>query len=49
MDSALALLLETGRPFDYAEAPALTLSGRPDLKIYDGLLIADLVAAGVDR
>ena len=49
VDSALALLLETGRPFDYAEvrdlaepkppeAPALTLSGQPDLKIYDSLL-----------
>ena len=49
MDSAPALLLETGRPFDYAEvrdlaepkppqAPALTLSAQPDLKIYDSLL-----------
>ena len=49
VDSALALLLETGRPFDYAEvrdlaepkppeAPTLTLSGQPDLKIYDSLL-----------
>ena len=49
VDSALALLLETGRPFDYAEvrdlaepkppqAPALTLSAQPDLKIYDSLL-----------
>ena len=49
VDSALALLLETGRPFDYAEvrdlaepkppeALALTLSGQPDLKIYDSLL-----------
>ena len=49
VDSALALLLETGRPFDYAEvrdlaepkppeAPALSLSGQPDLKIYDSLL-----------
>ena len=44
VDSALALLLETGRPFDYAEvrdlaetkppeAPTLLLAGRPDLKI----------------
>ena len=49
VDSAPALLLETGRPFDYAEvrdlaepkppqAPALTLSAQPDLKIYDSLL-----------
>ena len=49
VDSALALLLETGRPFDYAEvrdlsepkppeAPVLTLSGQPDLKVYDSLL-----------
>ena len=60
VDSALALLLETGRPFDYAEvrdlaepkppeAPALTLSGQPDLKIYDSLLTADLAVAGVCR
>ena len=51
---------EQGRPFDYAEvrdlaepkppeAPALTLSGQPDLKIYDGLLRADLAVAGVCR
>ena len=43
MDSALSLLLEAGESFDYAEvgdlaepkvpeAPALTLSGKPDLK-----------------
>ena len=49
VDSALALLLEAGRPFDYAEvrdlaepkppeAPVLTLSGQPDLKVYDSLL-----------
>ncbi len=49
VDSVLALLLETGRPFDYAEvrdlaepkppeAPVLTLSGQPDLKVYDSLL-----------
>ncbi len=58
VDSALALLLETGRPFDYSEvrdlaepkppeAPVLILAGQPDLKIYDGLLRADLVPAGV--
>ena len=58
VDSALALLLETGRPIDYAdvrdlaepkppEAPALTLAGQPDLKVYDCLLTADLAAAGV--
>ena len=60
VDSALALLLETGRPFDYAEvrdlaepkppeAPALTLSGQPDLKIYDTLITAELTVAGVCR
>ena len=57
VDSALSLLLETGQPFDYAavkdlaepkvpEAPALVLSGKPDLKIYDGLLTISLAAAG---
>ena len=60
VDSALALLLETGRPFDYADvrdlaeprppdAPALTLGGQPDLRIYGRLLTADLVAVGVGR
>ena len=60
MDSALALLLEAGRPFDYADvrdlaeprlpqAPALMLAGQPDLKVYDSLLRADLVPAGVCR
>ena len=60
VDSALALLLETGRPFDYAEvrdlaepkpheAPVLTLSGQPDLKAYGGLLTAELAVAGVCR
>ena len=44
--------------FDYAEvkdlaepkppeAPALTLSGKPDLKVYDGLLIISLADWGV--
>ena len=58
VDSALSLLLETGQPFDYAEvrelaepkppeAPALVLSGKPDLKIYDGLLTGSLVGLGV--
>ena len=58
VDSALALLLETGQPFDYAEvrdlaetkppeAPTLLLAGRPDLKIYDSLITADLAAAEV--
>ena len=50
MDSALSLLLEAGEPFDYAEvpeAPLLTLSGKPDLKVYDRLLTVSLVAAGV--
>ena len=60
VDSALALLLEAGEPFDYAavrdlaepkppEAPALTLTGRPDLKVYDGLLTSSLSSAGVCR
>ena len=58
VDSALSLLLEAGQPFDYAEvrdlaepkvpeAPALTLSGQPDLKIYDRLLTVSLATAGV--
>ena len=49
MDSALALLLEAGEPFDYAtvkelanpappRAPVLSLSGMPDLRVYDSLL-----------
>ena len=49
VDSALALLLETGDPFDYGAvkelanpapplAPELTLNGMPDLRIYDSLL-----------
>ena len=49
VDSALALLLETGDPFDYGTvkelanptpplAPVLTLSGIPDLRVYDSLL-----------
>ena len=53
VDSALSLLLETGRSFDYAEvrdlaapkppeAPVLVLSGKPDLKIYDDLLTVSL-------
>ena len=58
VDSALSLLLETGKPFDYAavrdlaeprppEAPVLILSGKPDLKIYDRLLKGSLVEAEV--
>ena len=58
VDSALSLLLEAGESFDYAEvrdlaepkvpeAPVLTLSGQPDLKIYDRLLTVSLAAAGV--
>ena len=58
VDSALSLLLETGQHFDYGEvrelaepkppqAPALVLSGKPDLKIYDGLLTVSLATAGV--
>ena len=60
VDNALALLLETGRPFDCAEvrdlaepkppeAPVLRLAGQPDLKVYDSLITADLAAAGVCR
>ena len=58
VDSALSLLLEAGQPFDYGEvrdlaqpkvpeAPALTLSGQPDLKVYDRLLTVSLAAVGV--
>ena len=57
VDSALSLLLEAGESFDYAEvrdlaepkvpeAPLLTLSGKPDLKIYDRLLTVSLATAG---
>ena len=60
VDSALALLLETGRPFDYGDvrdlaeprppdAPALTLGGQPDLKVYDSLLTGGLAGVGVSR
>ena len=46
VDSALALLLEAGEPFDYAtvkelanpappRAPVLSLSGMPDLRVYE--------------
>ena len=49
VDSALALLLEAGDPFDYGSvkelanptpprAPVLSLSGMPDLRVYDSLL-----------
>ena len=58
VDSALSLLLEAGQPFEYAEvrdlaepkvpeAPVLTLAGRPDLKIYDGLLVSRPTVVGV--
>ena len=58
VDSALSLLLEAGQPFDYAEvrdlaepeppeAPALVLTGKPDLKIYDRLLTGSLAGSGV--
>ena len=50
VDSALALLLEAGEPFDYASVrelanpapprePVLSLSGMPDLRVYDSLLV----------
>ena len=49
VDSALALLLEAGGPFDYGavrdlarptpmQAPVLSLPGTPDLRVYDSLL-----------
>ena len=49
VDSALALLLEAGDPFDYGavkelanpalpRAPVLSLPGMPDLRVYDSLL-----------
>ena len=49
VDSALALLLEAGEPFDYGtvkelanpappRVPVLSLSGMPDLRVYDSLL-----------
>ena len=49
VDSALALLLEAGEPLDYGtvkelanpaspRAPVLSLSGMPDLRVYDSLL-----------
>ena len=49
VDSALALLLETGGPFDCGAvkelgnptpplAPVLTLNGKPDLRVYGSLL-----------
>ena len=54
VDSALVRLLEAGEPFDYAtvkelanpappRAPVLSLTGMPDLRVYDSLL------AGVAR
>ena len=50
VDSALALLLEAGEPFDYGavkelanpappRAPVLSLPGMPDLRVYDSLLV----------
>ena len=58
VDSALSLRLEAGQPFDYGEvrelaepkppeAPALVLSGKPDLKINDRLLTVSLTGSGV--
>ena len=49
VDSALALLLEAGGPFDYGmvrelakptplQAPVLRVPGTPDLRVYDSLL-----------
>ena len=50
VDSALTLLMETGEPFDYGTvkelanptpplAPVLSLTGMPDLRVYDSLLV----------
>ena len=58
VDRALSLLLEAGQPFDYAEvrdladpkppeAPALVLTGKPDLKIYDRRLTGSRAGSGV--
>ena len=58
VNSALSLLLEAGQPFDYAEvrdlaepkapeAPALVLTGKLDLKVYDRRLTGNLAVAGV--
>ena len=57
VDSALALLLEVGAPFNYGavrelanpappEALMLTLAGAPDLKVYDSLLTGSRLLAG---
>ena len=58
VESALDLLLEAGEPFDYAavralaepkppQAPPLTLSGMPDLKVYDRLLTGSLATGSL--
>ena len=58
VDSALSLLLEAGKAFDYAEvrdlaepkppeAPALVMTGKPNLKIYDGQLTVSLAGSAV--
>ena len=58
VDDALALLLETGQPFDYGAvrelatpavplAPTLTLAADPDLQVYDRLLIGGRLASEV--
>ena len=58
VDSALALLLEAGEPFDYGAvrelatpavplAPPLTLTAGPDLQVYDRLLTGSLLALEV--
>ena len=60
VDGALAQVLETGEPFDYAavrdlaeprppETPVLTLAGKPDLKVYDDLLTVSLATTAVCR
>ena len=56
VDSALPLLTRAGEPFDCTqvrdlaepkapEAPALAWSGKPDLRIYDGLITSRLAVA----
>ena len=58
VDRVLSLLLGAGQPFDYAEVrelaepkppegPALVLSGKPDLKIYDGLLTVNMAGSAM--
>ena len=55
VNRALPLLLQAGEPFDFTqvrdlaepEAPALAWYGKPDLRIYDGLITSHLAVAAV--